>query len=254
MKWGSIEEQISDCEPKVLRNSPGIKCGVLIGRNDDSLRDVRAIFVSQEPSHYYREPLGLKDGNSVRLRILETCADRNHPDRRNRTNLVSEICRLAACDKMQFDPGKDKIYWTHALKCVPASSNSDIGKDWNKCAPSCVRILREEIRLCPSKRIALVAIGGWALGMCLGATSNETEDLRRIGVPKITDFIWNSPLPVRIGKFDLYAFIHPSHKEQVLALLKKGTQRTKAQPERAEEIRAKIKTQEESLLRFLSEP
>ena len=249
-KWDSIRKEIVDCKSEAFRNSSGIKWPVLFERSESSLYNIRAIFVSQEVAFYCRSKC--ESGDSVRSLLIDVCKDRNHKDRSGRTNLVSEISRLSLCKNEQFNPEKDYIYWTHALKCVPACSDKDIHKEWKFCAPFCVEILKREIDSIPSEKIALIAIGGWALAMCLSAIGPISERSKGVQTLKITDHIAENSLPLTRGKVDLYAYIHPSHREQVISLIENGNKKKMIpNPDKAQRIRSSIENQDEHIRKFV---
>ncbi|MEX2723142.1 MAG: hypothetical protein Q6367_004550 [Candidatus Freyarchaeota archaeon] len=168
---------------------------------------IKFLVASQEPGFSLR-----KKHNSKEAEKFLICECLN-----SEPSGTSPINKMVEIFGKNFDPSKDEIYWTHALKCVPMKSDTEIKNLWKYCAPHCVKHFKNELNLIPPKKLAVIAIGRYALALCRYVLQGEpllcTEGI--IKYIKTTNFEKNFSF---FGgkKIFLYAFIHPSKREMVL--------------------------------------
>lgn len=149
---------------------------------------VRFLVVSQEPAFSW------KAGGSVVAveRMLALCrtAKEGIPAF-NEARQVDPVVRLLQVFG-NFDPSEGPIYWTHALKCVPRNSDRDVNKEWRKCAKACQVHLMNEVWALGDLNLNVMAVGKYALEMCLNAFDGQDIDQEL----SISEFMQSNTLPL----------------------------------------------------------
>jgi uracil-DNA glycosylase len=214
--WGELRSCVEKCEfQDCLRNKEG-RLYVFFERKEDSLTQIRFVAVSQDPSvdlksKYHltsseRIEKSLREGTLNETKLTETPHADNPADR------IKEIFQ-----RTRFDPSTGDIYWTHALKCLPMKNNKEINGDWEKSASLCVEYFKNELDLIPSKKLTIIAFGGYALAMCLHVLDRQPlVDSQRI-MKYITTPGIEKPFKCNDKEVSLFPFLHPSYRKPLLA-------------------------------------
>ncbi len=147
------------------------------------------------------------------------------PEDLKRSNPLSKMVQIFS----KFDPSEGRVYWTHALKCVPATSDRDINKEWRKAATRCEEYFLDEIKMLGKAELNVLAFGKYALELCLHAFDGQEIDQEI----SISEFMQSSRLPLSYKhKFKdgtsktvhLYVFTNPS--SEVVRVMKSGGKMT----------------------------
>jgi uracil-DNA glycosylase len=194
------------------------KIPVIFPRRD--LADhVDFIIVSQEPGYWLRPSTSSDDAE----RKLETlCSEGTINSKETKlANPLSKILQIFG----SFDPTLGRVYWTHALKCIPTTSDRDINKEWRKAAIKCSGYFLEELRSLGKAELNILAFGKFALELCLNVFEAQDIDQEL----SISEFMQSSRLPlVYKYKFkdgtaktvNLFVFTNPS--SEVVRIKKSG--------------------------------
>lgn len=140
MSWQALRNDVHNCAfTDCRRNWCGEKFPILFLRKPETLHKIRVVVVSQEPA----TSLQKKGDTSKEVEdyLIDEC-------KRCGGILPRAIGKII---RQCFDPTEDKIYWTHALKCIPHLSDKQIGAEWKQCAPECAKHLKREQSLIPSR-------------------------------------------------------------------------------------------------------
>lgn len=197
----------------------GSKSPLLFNRKA-SLGNVEFIVVSQEPGFWLNAIEG-KEGNLERL-----CkAGKKENLECKKANPLSKVLEIFD----NFDPSSSRIYWTHALKCVPSKSDRDVNKEWRRAATRCSEMFLDEIRLIGKSNLNIIAFGKYALELCLYVFDGQDIDQEL----SISEFMQTHRLPLSYKiKFKdgstkniaLYIFTNPS--SDVVKISKSGGRMT----------------------------
>ncbi|HEY3419074.1 MAG TPA: hypothetical protein VGK23_00790 [Methanomassiliicoccales archaeon] len=198
----------------------GSKTPVIFNRKT-SLGNVEFIVVSQEPGFWLR-------ANPARAEedLLKLCrtGKPSLPDVKQ-ANPLTKILQIFN----SFDPTGDRIYWTHALKCIPSKSDRDVNKEWRKAATRCEELFLDEIRLLGRRDVNIIAFGKYALEMCLHAFAGHDLDQEL----SISEFMQNNRFPLAyrykfkdgsVKNISLYVYGNPS--SEVVTIKKSGGKMT----------------------------
>ncbi len=192
------------------------KSPVLFNRKA-TLSNVQFIVVSQEPGFWLNA--NQKKSDEELLRLCRT-GKPNLPEIKQ-ANPLSKILQIFG----NFDPTGEKVYWTHALKCIPSRSDRDINKEWRKSATRCEDMFLEEVRLLGKKDLNVVAFGKYALELCLHAFDDQDID-QELG---ISEFMQNNRLPLAFKyKFkdgmvkNITLFVYGNPSSEVVNIKKSG--------------------------------
>jgi hypothetical protein len=186
-----------------------------------SLGNVEFIVVSQEPGFWLRAYQVKAEADLQRL-----C--------RTGKPISPEVKLANPLSKMiqifgNFDPSGDRIYWTHALKCIPIKSDRDVNKEWRKAATRCEEMFIEELRILGSKELTIIAFGKYALELCLHTFENQDIEQEL----SISEFMQNHRLPLRykykfkdgtVKTFTMFIYGNPSN--EVVTVKKSGGKMT----------------------------
>ena len=135
------------------------KLAVMFARAPDSAKKIRVVVISQEPVPSLREK-----GEDLEPYLINLCrmAKPGSPNFEE-SKVAMPISKLVSVFG-NFDPSKDAVYWTHALKCMPAEEKS-VNKDWRKSAKACVEHLKAELESLGQDEINIVVVGKFATEM-----------------------------------------------------------------------------------------
>lgn len=178
------------------------------------------MIVSQEPGHWLR-PLG--DGALIKLSSLTL--GQGSSDEVKKANPLSKVAQIFG----PFDPSKSRIYWTHALKCVPLNGDRDVNKEWRKAATKCREHFISELKVLGKNELSVLAFGKYALEMCLNVLDGQDIDQEL----SISEFMQSVKLPQvykyrfkdgTVKNVNLYVFTNPS--AEVVKVMKSGGKMT----------------------------
>jgi hypothetical protein len=146
-----------ECPPGCPRNSG--KLPLMFERTPESVKKIRVVVISQEPVPALREK-----GDGLEQYLISLCKT-SKPGAVNfeESKIAIPISKLVSVFG-NFDPSKDAVYWTHALKCMPAEEKS-VNKDWRKSAKACVEHLKAELESLGQEEINIVVVGKFAIEM-----------------------------------------------------------------------------------------
>jgi hypothetical protein len=196
--WEDLEDRIvncaiTDCPRNKFKQEGKFKGkrrpGIVFPRNPKTERRVRFVMVSRDPAR------GLMDTKEIKYP--------NHYDNVAYTHLIQEFLIKEVSSKgvpdkpgsgvparanhlfgQEFDPTKDAIYWTHALKCCPEGSDQDIHKDWKRASKYCKEYFEEELRLLGETEYRFITFGDHATRLVLnheqGRDLNEPIKMKDI--------------------------------------------------------------------------
>jgi hypothetical protein len=198
----------------------GAKSPVMFNRKT-GLGNVEFIVVSQEPGFRLRADEAKAEENLLRL-----CrTGKSTLPEVKQTNPLIKILQIFD----HFDPESGKIYWTHALKCIPSRSDRDVNKEWRKAATRCEEMFLDEVRLLGKKDLNIIAFGKYALEMCLHLFADQDIDQEL----SISEFMQNNrfPLPYKykfrdgtVKNVSLFVYGNPS--SEVVNIKKSGGKMT----------------------------
>jgi hypothetical protein len=181
------------------------------------------VIVSQEPGYWLSPSISSEDAER---RLERLCREGMIDSSETKlANPLSKILQIFG----SFDPMGGRVYWTHALKCVPMTSDRDINKEWRKAALKCSGYLLEELRSLGKAELNVVAFGKFALELCLNLFEAQEIDQEL----SISEFMQSSKLPlVYRYKFkdgttktiNLFVFTNPS--SEVVRIKKSGGRMT----------------------------
>ena len=186
-----------------------------------SLDNVDFIVVSQEPGFWMRTE---KAGAEEAIVALQDRESRPSP-RSGRRTRSARSSRFSAISIQTGDP----IYWTHALKCIPSRSDRDVNKEWRKAATRCEEMFLDEIHLLGKKDLSIIAVGKYALELCLNAFADQDIDQEL----SISEFMQNNRFPLAykykfkdgtVKNISLYVYGNPS--SEVVTIKKTGGKMT----------------------------
>jgi hypothetical protein len=216
--WAGLIKKVKGTCSGCPRNSS--KSPVIFDRKT-SLANVEFVVVSQEPGFWLRTA-----GPKAEAELQRLCRIGKQTSPEVKTaNPLSKMIQIFG----NFDPALDRVYWTHALKCIPTKSDRDVNKEWRKAATRCEDMFIDEIRLLGKKDINIIAIGKYALELCLHAFADQDIDQEL----SISEFMQNNRLPLSYKyKFkdgttkniSLYVYGNPS--SEVVTIKKSGGKMT----------------------------
>lgn len=180
------------------------------------------LVVSQEPGFWLRS---LSTSEAIEQRLSKVAREGGPPDEVKRSNPLSKVIQIFS----KFDPAEGRAYWTHALKCVPITSDRDINKEWRKASTRCEEYFLDEIKMLGKAELNVLAFGKYALELCLHAFDGQEIDQEL----SISEFMQSSRLPLTYRyKFkdgtsktvNLFVFTNPS--SEVVKIMKSGGKMT----------------------------
>jgi uracil-DNA glycosylase len=180
------------------------------------------VIVSQEPGFWLRS---LSTSEAIEQRLANVAKEGGPSDDLKRANPLSRILQIFS----KFDPADGRVYWTHALKCVPVAGDRDINKEWRKAATRCEEYFLDELRMLGKTELNVLAFGKYALELCLHALDGQDIDQEL----SISEFMQSSRLPISFKhKFkdgtsktiNLFVFTNPS--SEVVKVMKSGGKMT----------------------------
>jgi hypothetical protein len=198
----------------------GSKTPIIFNRRS-SLGNVEFIVVSQEPGFWLRADQSKADETLLRLCKTGTPIQ---PEVKQ-ANPLTKVLQIFN----NFDPAGDRIYWTHALKCIPARSDRDVNKEWRKAATRCEVFFLDEIHLFGKKDLNVIVFGKYALEMCLHAFAGHDIDQEL----SISEFMQTNRLPMAFKyKFkdgtvkNISLFVYGNPSSEIVTVKKSGGKMT----------------------------
>ena len=217
--WGEFRSKVNGPCPGCPRDRS--KMPISFPRRVDPSK-VDFLIVSQEPGHWLRS---LASNKAVESKLVELCRNGEPPDEVRKANPLSKVVQLFG----GFDPTGDRTYWTHALKCVPVTSDRNVNKEWRKAATKCQEHFIAELHLLGKDELNVIAFGKYALEMCLSVFDGQNIDQEL----SISEFMQSSKFPLTY-KFrfkdgtsknvKLFVFTNPS--AEVVKVKKSGGKMT----------------------------
>jgi uracil-DNA glycosylase len=181
------------------------------------------LVLSQEPGYWLRS---LTSREAAEQRLANLCKESgSNSDECKLANPLSKVIQIFG----NFDPTGERVYLTHALKCVPTTSDRDINKEWRKAATRCEEHLIAELRLLGRAELNVVAFGKFALEMCLNTFEGQDIDQDI----SISEFMQSSRLPLSyrykfkdgaVKNITLFVFTNPS--SEIVKIRKTGGRMT----------------------------
>jgi len=174
-------------------------------------RKVKFLVISQEPSFSWRA----KGAETAMAKMADLCrnAKEGTPSFKEARE-VDPVVRLVQVFG-NFDPSEGQVYWTHAMKCIPRNSDRDVNKEWRKCANACKAHLLREIWALGDSNLNVMAVGKYALEMCLNLFDDQDIDQEL----SISEFMQSSSLPLvyklrskegAVKNITLFVYTNPS--------------------------------------------
>lgn len=207
MTWEGLRKSVKDCPFTDCPRNNKDNLSIFFNRKEDFLSKINFLVVSQEPGISLRNNCN-SNAEEMENYLIKSCLQ----SKPKGTSPINKMIEFFG----NFDPSNDEIYWTHALKCVPRGSDSQIRVDWKDCAPYCVKHFKKELSLIPSKKLVLIAIGNYALTLCRNVLEDKPLSHARGIMEYIRTFNPEEEFSLSDKKISLFPFIHPSHREQVL--------------------------------------
>jgi hypothetical protein len=192
------------------------------------------LVLSQEPGYWLRSSTS---GEVAEQKLAKLCKE---------SGSNSEECRLAnPLSKViqifgNFDPIGERVYMTHALKCIPLESDRDINKEWRKAATRCEEHFIAELHSLGKAELNVVAFGKFALEMCLNVFEGQDIDQDI----SISEFMQSSRLPLSyrfkfkdgtVKNITLFVLINPS--SEIVKIRKTGGRMTVEEIQELETVR-----------------
>jgi hypothetical protein len=181
------------------------------------------LILSQEPGYWLRS---LASGVAAEQRLTKLCKEyASNSEECKLANPLSKVIQIFG----NFDPTKDGVYLSHALKCLPATGDKDINKEWRKAATRCEEHLIAELHLLGKTELNVVAFGKYALEMCLNTFEGQDIDQDI----SISEFMQSSKLPLSyrykfkdgtVKNITLFVFTNPS--SEIVKIRKTGGRMT----------------------------
>jgi len=178
------------------------------------------VILSQEPGHWLRSL-----GNGAASKLISLTLGQGSPEEVKKTNPLSKVANIFG----PFDPSFSRIYWTHALKCVPLNGDRDVNKEWRKAATKCREHFISELKVLGKGELNVLAFGKYALEMCLNVLDGQDIDQEL----SISEFMQSVKLPLAykyrfkdgsVKNVNLYVFTNPS--AEVVKVMKSGGKMT----------------------------
>jgi len=144
------------------------------------------LVLSQEPGHWLQSSAS-RDAAEHRLRKICEESDSKCAECRL-ANPLTRVIQIFG----NFDPTSERVYLSHALKCIPETSDRDINKEWRRAATRCKEHLISEMRLLGKGELNVVAFGKFALEMCLDIFEGQDIDQDI----SISEFLQSHKLPI----------------------------------------------------------
>ncbi len=178
------------------------------------------VIVSQEPGHWLRSL-----GNGGASKLTSLTLGQGSPEDIKKANPLSKAAHIFG----PFDPSSSRVYWTHALKCVPVNGDRDVNKEWRKAATKCREHFIGELKVLGKGELNVLAFGKYALELCLNVLDGQDIDQEL----SISEFMQSVKLPLvykyrfkdgSVKNVNLYVFTNPS--AEVVKVMKSGGKMT----------------------------
>ena len=172
---------------------------------------VKFLVVSQEPAFTWRA----KGAEAAEAKMSDLCKNaKEGTPAFKEAREVDPIVRLVQVFG-NFDVSDGPAYWTHALKCIPRNGDRDVNKEWRKCAKACQQHLMNEVWALGGPSLNVMAVGKYALEMCLNAFDGQDIDQEL----SISEFMQANALPLSyklkskdgvVKNITLFVYTNPS--------------------------------------------
>ncbi len=177
------------------------------------------LILSQEPGYWLRS-MATSQSAEQKLALLCKQAQPNGEECK-KANPLTKVIHMFG----NFDPSGDRVYLTHALKCIPATGDKDINKEWRRAATKCEEHFIAELRYLGKAEINILAFGKFALEMCLHVFEGQDIDQDL----SISEFMQSSRLPLTYRyKFkdgtvkNINLFVFPNPSSEIVKIRKAG--------------------------------
>ena len=178
------------------------------------------VIVSQEPGHWLRS---FDDG--AKAKLLALSLGKGTLEEVKKANPLSKVVQIFG----PFDPSSSRIYWTHALKCVPEKGDRDVNKEWRKAATKCREHFIGELKVLGRNEVNVLAFGKYALELCLNVLDGQdidqelsiSEFMRLVKLPLVYKYRFKDG---SMKNVNLYVFTNPS--AEVVKVVKSGGKMT----------------------------
>lgn len=208
MSWKELRTIVKNCPfADCLRNNKE-KLHILFNRKEGSLSKIKFLVISQEPGFSLKKNPDLTNSEKMEGFLIQECLNSTSSG----TSPVNKMIEIFG----NFDPSTNGIYWTHALKCVPMKSDKEIGNIWKECAPYCVKHFKKELNLIPSKKLAIITFGNYALALCRHILEDKQLDNTKGIIKNIKTADPEEKFSFGEKEISLFPFIHPSNRKRVL--------------------------------------
>jgi hypothetical protein len=216
--WRSVVGDCSGC-PRSKERLP-----LLLTRDSVSLKRVRFVVISQEPGFALRAK-----GRSAEQYLASLCKGPLPGTAAYGDDQTAQSVAKVVSIFDRFDPTKDDIYWTYALKCCPITSDRDITREWRKAGRTCAEHLKAELERIGHDDIYVLAIGKYATEMCLYLLDDQDIDQDL----SISEVMQGNKLPLvyqkkwkdgKVQRFHLFLFTNPG--KDVCTVQRKGGKMT----------------------------
>jgi len=179
--------------------------------------------LSQEPGYWLRSSTS---GEAAEQRLERLCKEsKSNSEECKLANPLSKVIKIFG----NFDPTGERVYLSHALKCLPATSDRDINKEWRKAATKCVEHFIAELHSMGKTELIVVAFGKFAVEMCLNVFEGQDIDQDI----SISEFMQSSRLPLSyrykfkdgmVKNITMFVFTNPS--SEIVKIRKTGGRMT----------------------------
>lgn len=207
--WAELRSCVERCIFQDCPRNIGGRLHVFFERKEDSLTHIRFVAVSQDPGVALKSKHHLTTSEEIETALRRDARKKFEPSENVARNPRDRIRQIF---QKEFDPSTSDIYWTHALKCLPIQSDKEIDDHWEKSAPLCVKYFKEELDLTPSRKLIVIAFGGYALAMCLHVLDGGPL----VDSQRVTEYIKTCSIdrtfPYGDKDVSLFAFLHPAHR------------------------------------------
>jgi len=181
------------------------KTPIFFERGEGSLSKVKFLVLSQEPGANLRNEVPSGNPDEIEDYLIGGCEEVGPAGNSPVNKIVKIFCH-------NFSPSTDEIYWTHALKCVPQTSNHQIKSDWGGGSKYCEQHLINELKLLPNLEW-IVTLGKYAFKLIkrVGRFNHEFPD----GIKKVLAEVKNGQeFLFQNRKLLVFPFLHPANENR----------------------------------------
>ena len=227
--WDELRNKIKKCPYGDCKRNKD-KMPIFFRREESTLSEIKYIIISQEPGVSVKDKQS-SDENEEKL--IEYCIGTKSPQYNSPIKRTLEIL-----NRKKFDPTKEDIYWTHALKCPPIRDDKEIKDNWIGCAQYCVNHFKEELSLIPSEKLIIIPMGGFATTLCNYIFDNKSLNTKVKIINYIADLKEVKKFRYQKKEIIVAPFIHPSNRNRITKFAKTAIEALKKEDEFIEYIRS----------------